>query len=255
MKMKREFTLLELLIVVAIIAILAGLLLPALSKARDKAMSIQCTSNFKQFGTAFGMYAVDYGDYYPIAQFGTTTGYWAFQLGKYCGIDIGVDMPLYKNTTISSIGKQAVYHPAYYTGIFKCPRWDKDYFISCYPSSASYYYGPFGYAWNAYHISDTTKGPLTKISKIHDTSKRIVGGDSKDINLTVTPSAYSEYKAFQIVANTAINPNLLSARHGGSGNYLMLDGHTQIFEPQKLANDNPLNLLHYRWDWPNFAGR
>ena len=255
MKTKQNFTLLELLIVVAIIAILAGLLLPALSKARDKAMSIQCTSNFKQFGTAFGMYAADYGDYYPIVQMGSTSGYWAFQLGKYCGVNIGVDMPSQMNTTIASIGQKALYHPAYSTGIFKCPRWDKANFISAYPSSASYYYGPFGYAWNHYHISDTTKGALTKISKIRDATKRIVGGDSKDVDLEFTPTAYWEYKTFKVQDSTALNPKELSARHGGSGNYLMLDGHTQIFQPQKLATERLVNHLHYRWDWPYFAGR
>ena len=57
MMKKRFFTLLELLIVVAIIAILAGMLLPALNAARDKARSISCTSTLKQIGTAQAMYS------------------------------------------------------------------------------------------------------------------------------------------------------------------------------------------------------
>ena len=59
-----NFTLIELLIVISIIAILAALLLPALSKARDRATSIQCVGNLKQMGMGIMHYRNDYNEYW-----------------------------------------------------------------------------------------------------------------------------------------------------------------------------------------------
>lgn len=59
------FTLVELLVVVAIIALLAGLLLPALSRARSQAQATRCLSNLHQLGIGCALYENDNADRFP----------------------------------------------------------------------------------------------------------------------------------------------------------------------------------------------
>ncbi|MCK4904641.1 type II secretion system protein [bacterium] len=59
MDRKHGFTLIELLVVVAIMGILAGILMPALSRAREGARRVTCINNLKQFGLALNEYAND----------------------------------------------------------------------------------------------------------------------------------------------------------------------------------------------------
>jgi len=70
---KNQFTLIELLIVIAIIAILAAMLLPALNNAKSTAKRVQCTSLLKQFGLVNVSYSNDNSNYsLPVVAGGLT---------------------------------------------------------------------------------------------------------------------------------------------------------------------------------------
>jgi len=87
--------------VIGIIAILAGLLLPALAAAREKGRSANCISNLKQIGTGILMYVNDFG-FYPPGHIPNTTQ-WDLFVGTYAG---GVNDPL---------------SPAARSKVFMCP--------------------------------------------------------------------------------------------------------------------------------------
>ena len=101
--MKRQFTLVELMVVIGIIAILAGLLLPVLNKSRDKAIQTECAGNLKQLAAAEVAYAADSSNQFASSfhriTSKSTNSYWVNDLYPYikepkiftCGADQNED--------------------------------------------------------------------------------------------------------------------------------------------------------------------
>ena len=111
--MRHAFTLIELLVVISIIAVLAGMLLPAVGMVRDAARSTACSSNLRQIGLAINAYANGNEELLPAMHLGDENGvgssytYWtALLIGNGY-----IEVPGWTSTAGGNAD----------TGVFRCP--------------------------------------------------------------------------------------------------------------------------------------
>ncbi len=83
---RKKFTLIEILVTISIISILISMLIPSLSRSRNRAKQMNCISNMKQIGVAIELYAGDNLTYYPVEDWtagGPIEEYWTQKVKTY----------------------------------------------------------------------------------------------------------------------------------------------------------------------------
>jgi len=222
----------ELLVVMAIIAILAALLLPALSRARARAQSAQCRGNLRQLGIALRLYVDDFNAY-PMQR---SSLVWADQLDTY----------LHQGTRTRVAPGDFIVK----TGVFECasqrfrPGELQGY-------AGSYAYNEWGY-WTTFLIPDRPQGLAGYAFNPPDSFPSQPTRES-DIavpaGMFALGDGFSKYRSGRVVVSSGLSRDAYTfgereddrkraeQRHGGRLNVAFCDGHVEAVGLKTLFFD------------------
>ena len=209
----RAFTLVELLIVIAILAILASLLLPALGRSKDAAQRIKCVSNLRQLGLATQMYWDDNsGACFRYGGVVTNGGqlYWFGWIG-----------PGAEGTRPFDATPGVLYSYLQGRGIELCPS--LNYALGQFKLKASG--AAYGYGYNI-HLSVPATQPPVKVSRITRPTDLALLADAAQVN-TFQPPASKSNPMLEEFYYVSTNRNEATAhfRHAQRANAVFCDGH------------------------------
>lgn len=232
-KETRTFTLVELLVVVAIIGVLAAFLMPALRKAQLMAQSSTCMNNEKQQGVAVGMYSNENNGYLPVDAFdkpdlsgaGSPTR-WKYEIAPYIGL----------GNQITGDCTQAVWGK----GIFYCPsriRVERGK-IDNTPISDGWI---GGYGWNFVYLGSAPCGlpgsPRAKAGRISKPSQTLMTADTADV--------WTYYYVARALPPSAFGQKEIGDRHNNGLNVLWADGHVGWMSKLLITMGKPGNIDWY----------
>lgn len=204
---RSAFSLVELLVVIGIIAVLVGILLPAMGRARAQARQTQCASQLRQLGQAFHLYANANGGWLP-----AWSGWHTFPDGANSDDQPGLSWtemlaPVFARPDAA---------------VYNCPDWPDatpriNYFLAG--------------RWSGAHGQHAMK-----FTDIRMSSRFVLSGDMTNIALYPGPFGHSEHVLDDCDKDDAVLPGLCFPyqaggfwMHARGNNVLSDDGHVQLF--------------------------
>jgi len=223
-----HFTLIELLITIAIIAVLAAMLFPALNMARDKAKSISCLNNLRQCSSVGLIYAMDYNgwDVAQIAKVKSDTYYWAqwYYRNNYPMSSKIANCPAFNSVGGPCDIEQRV---ARETG-------------SAETGGKTYTYGAHGQHWkaegeNARFFNYSAAGDYVNIFLYRNPGKYVQFADSVDGVTVWDKMTRNEY--YSLHAWETWSTYSMHFRHSGRANIVTGNGSARAISLSELQND------------------
>jgi len=256
----RGFTLVELLVVIGIIAVLVGILFPAVSAGRQQSRTLVCQSNLRNLSQACQMFAIDHDGELPIgtsrSEQANTNGamricVWAMVAGKNGVADLAV--PANAKNPPGVIWKYIGGDDAVRRGTIWCPQDGSEANVSAPASDQPSVDRNFSYSWNDQVRTSGTPNPAVpptgmKLNRISNPTGKIYILEEVGPNDARSTTPWS---------NSASGSDLVSGRHGkvsalqpgsagyteaGKSNVVYFDGHVELMPVSAMLNSGLFTL-------------